>query len=619
MKHRSDIDGLRAVAVLAVVFFHARVPGASGGFVGVDIFFVISGYLISSIIATELRENTFSLVKFYERRCRRILPALFVMFALVFVLASAVLLPPDMVAFCRSLLSATFFVSNIYFWRTSTYFEGASQFKPLLHTWSLGVEEQFYIVMPLVLMLVARRARGAYAPWLLLLFVSSLLLSVWGVTHAPNATFYVLPTRFWELTTGALVTLGMSKRTLPRPVLELVGAAGLGLCVCSITLLSEVMPFPGWYALIPCLGAAAILYQGALGDSTVTRILSAKPLVFIGQISYSLYLWHWPLLSLAKYEMSTRNLSGLEVATVLAAGFLVAVASWRYVERPFRANAGNFDAPAIFKICAAASVFLLTIGLIGIFNREIAWRYPGFVEQRIVGRGLYNSRTCFLEGDQAPDAWRGDECFISSGHQANVMLWGDSFAAHYAPGIAEQAQHVDVNILQYTAAGCAPVFGYYSAQFPHCRDFNEKMPDVLRKYNIRTVVIVGRWESLFTRGVTPQSVGATVKRLNEIGVRTYVIGQSPVFNNVAQFLFAKQLGKEGDARAAAPLSFDRGINSALEASLPLGVFIDPLRSMCEPHECDYRKDGQFLVIDAGHLSAYGSGLAVKSYFPFVTR
>ena len=199
------------------------------------------------------------------------------------------------------------------------------------------------------------------------------------------------------------------------------------------------------------------------------------------------------------------------------------------------------------------------------------------------------------------------------------MLWGDSFAAHYAPGIAEEAQRIDVNILQYTAAGCAPVFGYYSAQFPHCREFNKKMSEVLRKYDIRTVVLVGRWESLFTRGVTPQSVGATVKRLNDSGVRTYVIGQSPVFNNVAQFLFAKQLGKEGDARAAAPLSFDRGINSALEASLPLGVFIDPLRSMCEPQECDYRKDGQFLVIDAGHFSAYGSGLAVRSYFPFVTR
>ena len=159
MKHRSDIDGLRAVAVLAVVFFHAGLPGTSGGFVGVDIFFVISGYLISSIIATELRDHTFSLVKFYERRCRRILPALFVMFAVVFVLASAVLLPPDMVAFCRSLLSATLFVSNIYFWKTSTYFEGASQFKPLLHTWSLGVEEQFYIIMPLVLMLVARQGQ----------------------------------------------------------------------------------------------------------------------------------------------------------------------------------------------------------------------------------------------------------------------------------------------------------------------------------------------------------------------------------------------------------------------------------------------------------------------------
>ena len=185
--------------------------------------------------------------------------------------------------------------------------------------------------------------------------------------------------------------------------------------------------------------ACAILYQGALGNSIVTRILSAKPLVFIGQISYSLYLWHWPLLSLAKYEASTRSLSGLEVTVVLAAGFLVAAASWRYVERPFRRMRGNSMHLPFSSIRVMSSVFLLAIGLIGVFNREVAWRYPGFVEKRVAGRGMYNSRTCFLEGDQAPDAWRGAECFISSGHDVNVTLWGDSFAAHYAPGIVEEA------------------------------------------------------------------------------------------------------------------------------------------------------------------------------------
>lgn len=216
MQYRLDIDGLRALAIVPVVLFHAHVFGLSGGYVGVNIFFVISGYLICSLIIAELARGDFSIIRFYERRCRRILPALFMMFVVVATIAAFVLLPPDMAGFCRSLISSTFFVSNIYFWRDASYFDGASEFKPLLHTWSLGVEEQFYIFMPLILYAISKWSKSRYTPWLLLLSLASFVLSVWGLTHAPTATFYILPTRFWELALGALVANYRPEKDAPN-------------------------------------------------------------------------------------------------------------------------------------------------------------------------------------------------------------------------------------------------------------------------------------------------------------------------------------------------------------------------------------------------------------------
>jgi peptidoglycan/LPS O-acetylase OafA/YrhL len=617
MRYRSDIDGLRAVAVLSVVLFHARVPGISGGFVGVDIFFVISGYLICSLIATELRSHSFSLARFYERRCRRILPALIAMLLAVSVVAPCVLLPPDMLAYSRSLVAAVFFTSNIYFWRSANYFDGASQFKPLLHTWSLGVEEQFYILMPLALMLIASRGRFAYGRWLAPMWVASFACSVWGLTHIPTADFYILPTRLWELTTGALVALAMPDRPLPRAARELVGLTGAGLCIYSITMLSEVSPFPGWHALFPCLGAAAIIYQGRSGRSAVTDLLSTRLCVFVGQISYSLYLWHWPVLALARYEAASRELRPAEIAAALLTSLFAAVVSWRYVERPFR-DRGRMSVGATVKVCAAGSALLLVMGFSGVLSRGLAAYHPDFTEVKIP-KGGYSQGTCFLDINQAFDAWRGSDCYLTQGHGSTTLLWGDSFAAHYAPGIARRAEQTSADFLQFTAVGCPPIFGYYSAAFPNCREINEHLPEVLGKYHVRSVIMSARWEALFRRGVQMEKLTATVERLKSFGVSVYVIGQSPVFNNDVQVIFAKQGGHAGDPDGTAPLSFDRHINEALQKAIPFGTFIDPLRIMCDPPLCRFRRNGQFIVADEGHLSAFGSDMAVAAYFPFVSR
>ncbi len=619
IKYRADIDGLRALAVLPVVLFHAHIPGMSGGFVGVDIFFVISGYLICTLIANEIQAGQFSLLRFYERRCRRILPALFFLLIGVSGLASWILLPPDMESFCRSLLAAALFSSNIYFWRSASYFDGASEFKPLLHTWSLGVEEQFYIVMPVLLYAIGRWGRARFGAPLMVFSLVSFAIAVWGLSHAPTANFYLLPSRFWELCSGALVSLGIREQSIPRAWREWIGLAGAAMIGYAIVGLSEESPFPGWNALYPCVGAAAVILAGASEGSTVSRLLKLPPLVVVGTLSYSLYLWHWPLLALAKYH-AARELTDGETAAVLAGAFIAAWFSWRFVETPVRRRTQLFTTKFIFSATAIAIVLASTVGLAGVSSKGFPARYPAFSWQEIPGKERFNERSCFLDEDQTYREWRGKDCYLAhGGGRGTVLLWGDSYAAHYAPGITDQAQQFDIDMLQYTASACPPIFGYYTATRPHCREFNEQIPRLIEKFHVTAVIMAGRWESLLKRGVGPADVAATVKRLQGLGMQVYVVGQSPAFYNDAQILFAQSKLTADAAEGSAPLSFKRSINSKLHDALPPQVFIDPLRYLCAEKDCAYRRQGQFMVGDAGHFSVFGSNLAVARYFPFYRR
>ena len=618
MRYRPDIDGLRALAVVPVALYHAHFPGIPGGFVGVDIFFVISGYLTCSLISTELASNDFSIVRFYERRCRRILPALFAMLAVVTSAASFVLLPPDMGNFCRSLLASTVFVSNIYFWKSANYFDGASEFKPLLHTWSLGVEEQFYIFVPLILFAIAKWSNSKYAPWLLAFSIIAFVLSFWAETHAPTANFYLLPTRFWELALGALAAIGMPTGVISRSAREVIGAAGIGLIAYSLTMLTDESPFPGSNALFPCFGAAALLYAGGHGKNFLSSFLSTKPLAFIGKTSYSLYLWHWPLLALARYQAG-RELTVLETSIVLTASLVMAIVSWRYVETPFRKNATFFNSRLIFAGSGISIALAVFVGIAGIASHGFTIRYPNFAVKAIPGVERYNGRTCFLNEEQSASEWQGNKCLLNHVNGPTVLLWGDSFAAHYAPGIVDEANKLTANYLQYTSSSCPPIFDFQSGNVPNCRAFNDNVPKILAQYKISTVVMSGRWESIFKRGVSPDDVAATVNRLKKIGVQVYVIGQSPEFYNEVQIIFAQAGYGATTLEASAPLSFNRKINIQLESALPDNTFIDPLKALCGPTDCEYLRNGQYIIWDYGHFSAFGSRLAVAGYFPFISN
>ena len=378
--YRPDIDGLRALAVLPVVFYHAGFESFSGGYVGVDVFFVISGYLITSIIAREIESDTFSLSHFYERRARRLFPALFTVLAATAVGSFFLLMPWELEDFGQSLATTAIFSSNFLFFTEAGYFDGPAEMKPLLHTWSLAIEEQYYLLFPAFLFAVRNFLGGRYIGATAGLFIASFVISVWSTYAAPDAAFYLLPSRTWELMLGSLIALGtpmISKAGL-RQFTALLGVA---LVLTAVFLFQHDTRFPGLAALVPCIGTALIIIAGMGSQSTaVGKLLSWKPIVAVGLISYSLYLWHWPVLVLAKHYL-LRPLDGLEASVLVGFSLLLAYVSWRFVEKPFRGKDALLDRRGVFRWSGGAILGLIVIGLVFDETEGLSGRLPADVAQ----------------------------------------------------------------------------------------------------------------------------------------------------------------------------------------------------------------------------------------------
>ncbi len=377
MRHRQEIDGLRAVAVVPVILFHAGFSIFSGGFIGVDIFFVISGYLITSIILAECNDGRFSVVRFYERRARRILPALAVVILACIPFAWMWMLPEQLKDFASSAVAVALFSSNILFWRQSGYFNPLAEQKPLLHTWSLAVEEQYYMLFPLFILLMWRFGRRPLFSAIVLIAGVSLLLSEIGIRTVPTATFYLAPTRAWELLVGSLCALAQFQR--PQRTNNVLGLAGLGLIVYAIFCFDASTPFPSLYALVPVIGAALIILFAPQG-TWVARLLSMRGFVGIGLISYSAYLWHQPLFAFARIH-SLRQPSVLLMATLCALSLVLAYLSWRFVEQPFRRREGRLlaGAPKVLTAAAIATGLMIAAGIGGYLARGFPKRMPATV------------------------------------------------------------------------------------------------------------------------------------------------------------------------------------------------------------------------------------------------
>ena len=360
MKYRAELDGLRALAVVPVILFHAGFELFSGGFVGVDVFFVISGYLITTILIEDIENKRFSIVNFYERRARRILPALFFVMLVCIPFAWMWMLPNQMKDFSQSLVAVSLFASNILFWRESGYFAAAAEEKPLLHTWSLAVEEQYYVLFPIFLILAWRFGKNRVFWMIIVMAAISILLSEWGWRNKAIANFYLAPTRAWELFAGSIAAFIVQKQGVKKN--DLLALVGLAAIIFSIFFYDETTPFPSVYALVPVLGVVLLVLY-ADEETIAAKLLSTKDFVRIGLISYSAYLWHQPLFSFARVKGPNAPSTAL-IALLMVASFLLAYLSWKYIETPFR-NKAHISRKKIFLISASGMLMFVTAGFIG--------------------------------------------------------------------------------------------------------------------------------------------------------------------------------------------------------------------------------------------------------------
>lgn len=608
--YRPDIDGLRAIAVSLVVLFHFGVQALPGGFVGVDIFFVISGVLITSILVREMEQGRFSFLQFYRRRFRRIFPALCVVLLASLGLAGLLMMSQERIAVAWSAIYATASLANVYFWRHLGYFDGGAEETPLLHTWSLAVEEQYYIVFPAFLFLVFRYWRRGLHGTLAALIVLSLVASVVLTQLKPTAAFYLPMARTYELGLGAALAL------LPRASLRPAAAAalclaGLLLCLLPALVLSTNAAFPGALALLPCMGAALIIYCGAV-PNLVSRGLSSAPLVGLGKISYSVYLWHWPLLVFYKYYVM-RPLQVGETLLLLCATLAMATLSYRFVETPFRrtpdASAGRWR-ELQWSVGMVGSV--LAISWLLIANHGLPDAKDAAIMKSIhEGIDAHTASPCFRNiGEGAAPLAAASVCQLHQADSARaprVLLWGDSYAHHYASAIKADRAFDGLDVFYQTHVGCAPFLWEGGSS---CASFNRSVLEFIKTQHIDTVIVSANWWS-YSREITFfQEIEQLTAKLAQRGLAVVLIGASPVYHSrvphiaYRKWKFGNDTGGEGDAYE---IEFDGRLDAGMEAAARAhAVYFSPYRQLCDRNVCRFRDEQGLFHIDQGHLSLHGA-------------
>jgi len=495
MVYRPDIDGLRAVAIVPVVLFHAGIAPFAGGFVGVDVFFVISGYLIASFILTGIQSGKFSLWNFYLRRIRRIFPALFTMMAASAAIGALLLTPHAYRRLGESIVATSLFSSNILFWLQSGYFATPLEQRPLLHTWSLGVEEQFYLIFPLLLMVLCRFFPARLIGVTLTLCLISFGVNVLTVNSHPSFAFFLAPSRIWELFTGVLLAAGALAPPRSSEWSEAAGFLGAALIGCAIFGFSQYTPFPGFAALAPTAGTALIIWAGMGGKGTITRLLSRPGPVLVGKISYSLYLWHFPLLAFAAY-MFIGGTSPLLRLAIIAVSMVLAFASWLYIEQPVRQGRGILgQREAVFAAAAAAMALFSGFGLTAHFADGFPSRINGRGEQIVASEKDFNpDRGACLQFDDSIDFARRPVCaFGVADAQPEFALWGDSHAESLRAGFDVAAKKSERAGIFFGTAGCIPELGI-ERDNAGCTLGNEAVAAHLMSLpEIRVVILSGRW------------------------------------------------------------------------------------------------------------------------------
>jgi peptidoglycan/LPS O-acetylase OafA/YrhL len=613
LSYRADIDGLRAVAVLLVVANHFKIARLSGGYVGVDVFFVISGYLISSIILRQIGDSSFSISKFYEHRIRRIVPAMLAMMFVTCVFSYIYLLPTELVEFSKSLLASILSVSNLFFLTQAGYFDAPSATKPLLHMWSLAVEEQFYIVFPPFLLLLRRFFPGRLRLAILSFAAISFVWAAVGAFVAPSATFFLTPTRAWELLAGTLLSMQIVPVLRSRVSREVAGAVGLVLIFGAAFSFTPSTDFPGAAALLPCVGACLVIAAGHAGPSTAGRMLSLKPVVFIGTISYSIYLWHWPVLV---FQAVAGILGGGGTGRApkvigFCVSMLLGYLSWRWVEVPFRKGRLQLTGATLFRTAAGAGLtmtvlagaMLITHGFRARFSDE-AVRVGSYLEYKFPAR----EGTCFIVGREVYGQYDASSCLREDAGRKNYLLVGDSHAAHLWSGLS--AAYPEANIMQATASGCRPVL-HAAGAVPCVKIMNFVFSEFLATHHVDKLLLAGHWIDGDLAGL-----GETVAWAKSRGIDVVVFGPAIEYDTGLPRLLAVSLTKDDPEFAfhhLLPVAKEMDEKMQRLADMDWHVkYVSYYKLLCPAGPCVEYADGKVpLEFDATHLTQAGSVLVAE--------
>lgn len=639
--YRADIDGLRALAVAIVILFHFEFDWFPGGFVGVDVFFVISGFLITSLIARQIADNRFSLIDFYERRFRRIYPNLLIVLAVTVVLGFLAMVPLTYRPFGRSLIWATLSASNFAFIGGNGYFDPDNLTKPLLHTWSLGVEEQFYLVFPWLLILAAKR--GYSTRWLIVGVVAlSLALSVGAAVFDWAPSYFLLPTRFWELGIGALIAILPASHRLSSGQRSLLGVGGLLVIGWAALRLSESDPFPGYLALAPTLGAAAIIWANG---GLASRVLSLPPLVWIGRLSFALYLWHWPLISIA----AGIGLAPTEPYVRLAiAGLMLAlsIAGYYLWEQPIRQRRMLAGRKAFFAILGVCAIVLIAVGAAIFQTKGIPQRLPAdLVEMEWAAKrdAFYIAKRCPALANEGPVSCPlGDE---DAGSVSFVII-GDSHAQAVAAEIGDLAKTLGLRGIYLGRAGCPPLANLTrTARSPCTQQYDFAMSQI-KANNPQLVILISQWTALtgdpnggykttlFAGGKPlsePNRLSVVASAVDEtlvaIGRRQIVTAFTvPEYNGQPSIVWERWTERLGLPKITTSLtlsgyrmrqSYVRALLSRAQTTHPNLRVVDPASLFCRNGACIRAIGSEILYADNSHLTHAGAKMYASLFRPYL--
>ncbi len=606
---KTYIAGLRAISVIGVLLFHADKHVLSGGFFGVDVFFVISGFLISNAIHQDLLAGDFSISYFYERRARRILPAFFVVAAGAAIAAWLFLLPIELVGFCKSLIASMVFAANIYFYESLNYFTPEANQIPLLHYWSLGVEEQFYIFFPVILYAINRLRPKSTVPILAALFFASFIgAGVAEKLYAP-AAFYLLPFRAFELLMGGLLAISGVQNSLSRTESDLVAFLGLALIIGAMIFVSESTGATVTLGALPCLGAALILFAGEK-SRIVNRILGLAPLVFVGGISYSLYLVHWPIIVFAT-RLAPDASHALFFWGVLLSSFVLGWLSYRLVEQPVRLHKDFWKqrvvavgaVTTLLSFIAVSAVAIQADGFSSSLHARIKAAMPYNYDDllRMLRKGA-----CFIDVDNRVSDFNAEVCLPRK--RPFALLWGDSTIAHLYAGLDPLLRERGLSLGQSTSSACPPLIGVDIPGRPNCRPFNDMAIAKILRRRPEFVVLGGVWSA---DADELAQLDATLDVLEKAAIRAVVVGPGPLYKRNAPLFIAERFSRgDSDTESAGELDdavFARdAVLKRRIAARPGVKYVSILDAVCKNGQCPVLRAGKSMHFDLTHLTPDGS-------------